>query len=365
MSLKLRRGPDADRQGVTFAEGELVYVTDYASQGVSPLWIGDGTTVGGVPIVNPENPISTIVGLDDVDASTVSIGQVLKWDGAKWVNSDDTFGTSIGAGIVEGSHYRINIVAEDSTVIVNSDTGVVTADLVGNAAGNHTGTFTGVITATGDVTGDLRGSVFADNSSIIIDSVNNLVLGEIDNNDTTSVNITNERLNGSVVILQGSDSSGYKAGIEIRTDGDANDFYSLLNVVGRSNNVEGQSLVFERGRGTFDIPLPLQDQDELSSFTWFGLDTNTDSQFVAGIKVSVDAAPSQGLIPGRLQIATAGTNGVGGITIDSNQIVDFDIDNTVIAGSGSGEADISSVATYLKIKVAGVEYAMPLYGINP
>ena len=44
--------------------------------------------------------------------------------------------------------------------------------------------------------------------------------------------------------------------------------------------------------------------------------------------------------------------------------VDFALP-TVTAGVGSGQADISSVATYLKIKINGTEYAIPAYAINP
>jgi hypothetical protein len=45
-------------------------------------------------------------------------------------------------------------------------------------------------------------------------------------------------------------------------------------------------------------------------------------------------------------------------TIDHKQAV-------LTAGAGSGEVDISSVATYMRIKLNGTEYAVPLYAINP
>ena len=45
MSLKIRRGLDADRIGITFDEGEIVYATD-----TKIAYIGDGLTPGGVPI---------------------------------------------------------------------------------------------------------------------------------------------------------------------------------------------------------------------------------------------------------------------------------------------------------------------------
>jgi hypothetical protein len=45
MALQLRRGSDAQRVAITFAEGELVYTTD-----TKKLYVGDGDTVGGISI---------------------------------------------------------------------------------------------------------------------------------------------------------------------------------------------------------------------------------------------------------------------------------------------------------------------------
>ena len=54
-----------------------------------------------------------------------------------------------------------------------------------------------------------------------------------------------------------------------------------------------------------------------------------------------------------------------GLSIDSIQMLDV-ANNTVAANSGSGTANVSGgVVSYLKIKVEGVERAIPLYGIVP
>lgn len=45
MTLKLRRGLEADRAAITPAEGELIYTTDEKK-----VFVGDGTTVGGNPL---------------------------------------------------------------------------------------------------------------------------------------------------------------------------------------------------------------------------------------------------------------------------------------------------------------------------
>lgn len=124
MALRLRRGTDAERQLITPAEGELIYTTDTKS-----VYIGDGTTVGGI-IISGE------IGLGDlaeVDLSTPpTVGQVLKWDGTQFVPDDLA---AAGSGVVEGSNYRINITADDSTVIVDTATSTFTGNFVGDGSG--------------------------------------------------------------------------------------------------------------------------------------------------------------------------------------------------------------------------------------
>lgn len=68
MTLRLRRGTDAERQTLIFDEGELVFVTDYQSAGSSPLWIGDGSTLGGLAVAG-ELEVSLSSLLTDLDLS--------------------------------------------------------------------------------------------------------------------------------------------------------------------------------------------------------------------------------------------------------------------------------------------------------
>ena len=291
MALQLRRGLNSERTGETFAAGELVYTTD-----TKQLYVGDGTTTGGILVSNSvaSSPsqltqnlnlngfnisgtgnitatafvgdgsgltnlpntggsgtgviegqeyaidiqgsvrgddttviVDSVLGrvsadlygdgsnitnitldqLSDVDTTGIATNSILKYDGANWViGTDDASGTftvkdegvalsgaatsfdfvgdgvtvsgvgsektitipggSGGTGIVEGQTYRIDIngdiIADDSTIMVNSFNNTITAsagffgDLVGNV--------------TGDVVGSLKGSIFGDDSSIVYDS---------------------------------------------------------------------------------------------------------------------------------------------------------------------------------------------------
>jgi len=103
-------------------------------------------------------------------------------------------GTSTFSGTVELNGATVNNAAFDLT---GNLTGNVTGDVTGNTTGTHTGDVTGNLTGnvTGDVTGnttgthtgdvignvagnltgDVNGSVFGDDSTILVDSVNNQI----------------------------------------------------------------------------------------------------------------------------------------------------------------------------------------------
>ncbi|MDA9938574.1 hypothetical protein N9C48_00520 [bacterium] len=178
MALRLRRGTDAQRltlDGVSIpvpAEGEIIYTTD-----TKKLYVGDGTTVGGVA-VDVANSDLNIDDLSDVDTTSVghipndgealvwdqgmshwmpgdatilsdksinalqdvdtisntpTVGQVLKYDGAGWVN-----GTDVSGGLIDGATYPINITGDvtgsvfgdDSTQIVDGTDGTITTPAI-------------------------------------------------------------------------------------------------------------------------------------------------------------------------------------------------------------------------------------------
>ena len=86
MALRLRRGTDAERTLITPLEGELLYVTD-----TKRLYIGDGTTPGGVAVLDATNTGITLGNLADInltDDSTIPAdGEVLSYDASndRWV----------------------------------------------------------------------------------------------------------------------------------------------------------------------------------------------------------------------------------------------------------------------------------------
>ena len=150
MALRLRRGSDTDRQTETFAEGELIYITD-----TKELYVGDGTTLGGV-LVTSSSGVSPAQLTQNLDLNSFSI------NGIGIITATAFFGdgsglTGIsgggGTGIIEGQEYLIDIIGDvrgsDSTLLVDSTTNTFAGDLVG--------------------------SVFGDNSILLVDAVNNVI----------------------------------------------------------------------------------------------------------------------------------------------------------------------------------------------
>jgi len=176
MALRLRRGTNLQRLDFTPEQGELIYVTDYDTASVSPLWIGDGTTVGGVEVSSSGGG-----GITDVSSDTTpELGGNLSLAGFEINGTGDIDIT--GDITAVGNVYANNIVGDLTGAVTGNVSGNVTGNLTGNAAGNHTGFFTGEINATGAFDGDITGSVFADDSTLLIDGVGQLVKGAFLNN---------------------------------------------------------------------------------------------------------------------------------------------------------------------------------------
>ncbi len=177
MALKLRRGTEANRTSITPAEGEIIYVTD-----TKKIYVGDGTTPGGVLQGGSggggsltgitDNATASVLTLGDanisIDVDLSITGQEIVGDGDINITGDIT-ASGAGTGIITASSF----------------VGDVTGNLTGNAIGAHVGTFDG----------DMTGSVFADDSTIIVDGNTRTLHGNLEDINkltyTSPLNITN------------------------------------------------------------------------------------------------------------------------------------------------------------------------------
>ena len=158
MALKLRRGTSTTRTNYTFAEGELVYTTD-----TKLLYVGDGTTPGGTLVTGSGGGGAEINGITD----NTTEGTVVMTLGDALISLDTA--VALG-GDLDITNYQID---GDGDINITGDitaggvgTGIVTANsFVGDGSA-----LTG-ITASGPFVGDLTGSVFADDSTVIVDGI--------------------------------------------------------------------------------------------------------------------------------------------------------------------------------------------------
>lgn len=243
MALRLRRGTDAQRQLITPVEGELIYVTD-----TKELYAGDGTTLGGIRISG--EVVDTLNQLDDVDAALPQDGDVLIYDSATgdWVAGelplvdlpdvnaagildgqvlawDTTTSSFIPANNVGGGGSIVgdlvgSVFADDSTSIIDAqnrilniddvfvlntiDAQTVTSDLIGDVTGDVTGNLTGNVT--GNLTGDVIGSIFSDDSTLMLDAINQIILTNFVK-FTDSLDLESSLSSGSVVNVNSLDET--------------------------------------------------------------------------------------------------------------------------------------------------------------
>ncbi len=103
MPLRLRRGTDQERLTITPASGELIYVTD-----TKRIFIGDGTTLGGIDIVTTAGGALTgdlnlntndLIGTGNISIIGSISNSVLTFDGSLLTSSDSFVSPVLGNNI--------------------------------------------------------------------------------------------------------------------------------------------------------------------------------------------------------------------------------------------------------------------------
>ena len=286
MPLQIRRGSTAQRLAITPLSGELVYDTT-----TGQLFVGNGTTVGG----------ATTTGISLEDAADAAAGL-----------------------FTSGSHSGITFAYNDT-------------------AGRIDATVT--VAATGPFDGDLTGSVFSDNSTLLVDGTDGRLVGPLATsglvgnlpvNGFAIVSTSNGNINispdgtGQVLINSGLTITGNvtKSGnLLVNTTGGAlqlgtsvtsvdgnlviirNSFSSspLAGFFFSQHHATQQAvpLTFYRTRGQGLSPLQLVDGDEIAEFSFVGQGPSSTTP-VAGavLTIAVDGTPTVGNVPSKFQFGT-------------------------------------------------------------
>jgi len=120
MPLQIRRGNNAERQQITPAAGELIYVTD-----TKVIFVGDGTTQGGVPVINYSS--GTIKDLAaEVFTQGVHNGISFTYDSVtNRINANVEPDLSNYEGTIGASAFKGSFFADDSTRLLNGIDGSI------------------------------------------------------------------------------------------------------------------------------------------------------------------------------------------------------------------------------------------------
>ena len=324
MPLQIRRGTNTQRTAMTqpLAQGELLYVTDDQR-----LYIGNGTTLGGVQITGYNNE-------DAQDAAALLFSNGAH-TGITFTYNDVAASMSAVVdlanyqGTIGATSFKGSIVADDSTLLVDgisgrivgpvfsNVTGNVTGNLTGNVLGNITGVITGTAgstitgtltgsllgTSSGLHTGDVKGSIFGDDSSIMVDVIDRSVSAK-------AVIITDVLGGGSTHAIQGIlnnlniGSTSNPTSILMNIDTSREGLALIGPTTGGAGNQPSLSLSAARGSST--SPAIVQNADALGIIkfkAWTGAATATghiDVAFLGAIVDDVSISPGDTVLNGQL-----------------------------------------------------------------
>ena len=256
MALQIRRGTDSERQSITPVTGELIYTTD-----TRKVYVGDGATQGGVPLstVNSFQNISVPGQSPFVAGSSTDTLTFIPGNNIVITTTPGSKSLTISANLdrVTGD-INGSVFADDSTLLVDGANaqipaevvkGTFTGSVIGSIQGNVTGNLTGNVF--GDVTGNVNGNVSGSAATVTgaaqpaITSVGNL------SNLTVvgDVSATNVSANIFTTSIDSADSSA----IVITPAVIANSDLSVGNILSVSGEIRGNLLGSVTGTVTGNV----------------------------------------------------------------------------------------------------------------
>lgn len=253
-------------------------------------------------------------------------------------------------GVVVIGDFEGSVRANDSTLLVDGDIGVL--------RGTHIGDLQGIINEVTVSTGSMD---IVDNSIVTTVTDQDLILVT---QGTGKVNVPGTIEVGRLTV--GNDL--ITGGIDINHS--TNTAQPLL-VYGAydsasSSSGTGASLIFGRARGAPQAPTTLTANDEISTVVFSGFHGVGGTGFgdaanIAAKVVSVSGTTVEGKIEFRTTSVANGTTTKFAINHDGS----FDITDTgLVAGGGAGEVDTAAPVKFVKVFIGATAYAMPLYAIN-
>lgn len=385
MALQIRRGTNAERLTIVPNVGEPIYATD-----TKKLFIGDGTTPGGVSVdtdttlgslsINDLSDVVTGVG----DSTQPEDGEALVWsaNNQRWepgagggggVAFDQSLNTT--DNVTFNSVNAITLTATNGNIdSINATAGVTTPTLISTADINAVDiTASGPILTTDNVTGlniianadisgtnaTFTGSVTADSVTLNTLNVTNTIIANFDGDIKGSVfgedstALVNAQ-DGTIAASALRGSANELTQLRVFNSNSSGTLYSLgANRAFDDNN--GTVLAIGKARGSTTAPAAVQLSDNLGVISFLGY---KDGVFHNSASITAQADPSGtlglGIVPGKLIFSTVNNSGTPiaratidkdgtfqtfGISVGSTTaptgIPFYSLQNTNIAGDGA------------------------------
>jgi hypothetical protein len=179
----------------------IVYVGDRIGEAVSGLNIGSGEPIYK-SVANAQLSFRSIGAAGNLSVSTVNDVITLRFNPNSAVNFNGQDITGIGDIIADFIHadvtgnvigdLRGSVFADDSTLIVDGITGQLFGTLHGNVTGNLTGNVSGNVS--GNLTGNVSGNVTGNVSGNVTGNITGLIKSTV-NNTFVDVNNIENRIN--------------------------------------------------------------------------------------------------------------------------------------------------------------------------
>jgi hypothetical protein len=302
----------------------------------------------GTNWVNSELSFSTLPG---INLNSPEVNQVLKFNGTSWSNENEDSSLLVTAledltNVVltnlvtdqvlkyDGSDWVNSINDLDSLLDVEITNPVIDQLLVFNGNTWVNRVFPEAITA------DITGSVFADDSGILLDAIDKVLYGNVIGNVITS---------GGVTIVNATNRSATLNNLNIENFGSINSPSLIVNspvisfvtetvsptspfvsfYTPNSAEIDGVSISLTRSRGSLISPEAVLTGDEFGSIVSSGFD---GTQFIlsADIISVVDGVVSTGVVPSRIDFRTTNSTGVIGTKLSiKSSTVEFSVPPTL------------------------------------
>ena len=373
MALKLKRGTEADRLTYTPEEGELLYTTD-----AKKVWVGDGTTAGGIAVTTTGSGGEGVGMLNLIDDTTPQLGGNLDLnnfsitgDGEININGniyatgninlgDNPSDTISVAGkitgslvpVIDGAYslgtltnrwgdvYTTGIVAEGTVdtidVVVNGTIRNADSSVFYDAT-SQTLSATTILAdqIEGALTGDLIGSVFADDSTVLVDGIS----GNISNGEITLT--SNSILLGGVdnLLNIGSVDQVIPNGIQAYADN------ITITKGSASSSIDGiPSLTVTSTRNTLADPIAVEVGDFVGQVAMGGYD-GADYRLKTLFLSQIDTVTGANTLPGKMLVVLHDADGnyTSEVSVNSkHELTASKTVHTAYADVTARDADITS-----------------------